>query len=157
MKQVISDNHIKALKLIISIFHEHNITYRVTGGLAGNLYGSQWQLQDIDIEVAQRDINKIVELFQEYIVIHLMRLVDDEFDLLMLTLEVHGVDVEINQAEDAFVFSEDATVRLNHDLSNYNTVAFEGLEIRVQPLDQIINYKELLGRENDLYDLRQLL
>lgn len=157
MKQVISDNHIKALKLIIPIFHEHNITYRVTGGLAGNLYGSQWQLHDIDIAVAQHDINKIVELFQEYIVIHLMRIVDDEFDLLMLTLEIDGVDIEINQAEDAFVFSQDATIRLDHELLNFNTVVFEGIEIRVQPLDGIINYKELLGRENDLYDLRQLL
>lgn len=157
MTQVISDNHIKALKIVIPILNEHNITYRVTGGLAGNLYGSQWQLHDIDIEVAQSDINKIVELFQEYLVIHLMRLVDDEFDLLMLTLVIHDIDVEINQAEDAFVFSQDATIRLNHDLSKFNTVFFEGLEIRVQPLDGIIEYKELLGRENDLHDLKQLL
>jgi hypothetical protein len=153
----ISDNHIQALKLIIPILHEHNITYRVTGGLAGNFYGSQWQLQDIDIEVAQSDINKIVDLFQEYIVVDLMRLVDDEFDLLMLTLEVHGVDVEINQAEDAFIFSEDATIKLEHDLSIFNIVNFEGLEIRVQPLPEIIAYKELLGRENDLLDLKKLL
>ena len=153
----ISDNHIQALKLIIPIFHSHNITYRVTGGLAGNFYGSQWQLYDIDIEVGQSDIHKIVDLFKEYIVIDLMRLVDDEFDLFMLTLEIHGVDIEINQAEDAFIFSEDATIRLDHDLSKFNLVSFQGLQIRVQPLSEIIAYKELLGREDDLRDLKQLL
>ncbi|BAZ43000.1 hypothetical protein NIES4101_89720 [Calothrix sp. NIES-4101] len=156
MHPAISDNHIKALTKIIPILQENNITYRITGGLAGNLYGSQWQLHDIDIEVAQKDINKVEELFQEYIAIALMRLVDDEFDLRIMTLEIEHVDIEINQAEDAFVFHNDLPVRLNHNLSKFNLIHFAGLELRVQPLEEIIQYKELIGRTNDLVDLRQL-
>ncbi|PAX51780.1 nucleotidyltransferase domain-containing protein [Brunnivagina elsteri] len=156
MNSVISDNHIKALKQIIPIFHQNNITYRITGGLAGNLYGSQWLLHDIDIEVAQKDMNKIEDLFQEYIAIALMRLVDDEFDLRIMTLEIEHIDVEINQAEEAFVFHNDLAVPLNHDLSIFNLIIFEKLELRVQPLDEIIKDKELIGRKKDLVDLRQL-
>lgn len=157
MDQIISENHIKALKLVIPVFEQNNITYRITGGLAGNLYGSQWQLHDIDIGVAKKDIDKVVELFKEYIAIDLMRIVDDEFDLLMMTLEMFGVDIEIYQAEDAFVYNGDTAVKLNGDFSIYNIIYFQGLELRVEPLEEIIHYKELLGRENDLADLRRLL
>ncbi|MBF2067638.1 MAG: hypothetical protein IGS39_24950 [Calothrix sp. C42_A2020_038] len=153
----ISENHIRALKLIIPIFEQHNITYRITGGLAGNLYGSQWPLHDIDIEVAQKDIERVKELFHEYIAIDLMRIVDDEFDLLMMTLVIYGVDIEINQAEDAFIYHDDTPIKLDDDLYIFNTFFFEGLKLRVQQLQKIIEYKELLGRKNDVADLRKLL
>jgi hypothetical protein len=156
MNDAISDNHIKALQFIIPIFEQHDITYRITGGLAGNLYGSLWELHDIDIEVARKDIDLVAEVFKEYIAIDLMRLVDDEFDLLIMTLVIYGVDIEINQAEDAFIYHNDAPVKLDDDLSVFNTFYFEGLKLRVKPLKQIIEYKQLLGRQNDVMDLMRL-
>lgn len=153
MNDAISENHIQALKFIIPVFEEHNITYRITGGLAGNLYGSHWELHDIDIEVARKDIELVAELFKEYMAIDLMRIVDDEFDLFMMTLVIHGVDVEINQAEEAFIYHNDIPVKLNDDLSVFNTFYYEGLRLKVKPLKQIIEYKELLGRHQDVIDL----
>jgi hypothetical protein len=153
MYEFISKNHIQALKLIIPIFEQHDITYRITGGLAGNLYGSQWELHDIDIEVAQKDIELVAELFQEYMAIDLMRLVDDEFDLLMMTLVIYGVDIEINQAEEAFIYHNDTLIQLDDNLSIFNIITFEGLKLKVKPLEQIIQYKELLGRHQDVIDL----
>ncbi|BAZ11288.1 hypothetical protein NIES4071_31140 [Calothrix sp. NIES-4071] len=153
MNDVISENHIQALQFIIPIFEQNDITYRITGGLAGNLYGSLWELHDIDLEVAQKDIELVAELFKEYIAIDLMRLVDDEFDLLMMTLVIHGVDIEINQAEEAFIYHDDTPVKLDDDLSAFHTFYFEGLKLKVKPLKQIIEYKQLLGRHNDVIDL----
>jgi hypothetical protein len=156
MNSIISDAHIQVLKFIIPIFQKHDIDYHVTGGLAGNLYGSQWFLRDIDIEVAQKDMDKVVELFREYITIQPTILVDEEFELLMMTLTINDIDVEINQAEDVFVCHQGMKVKLDTDLSKAKIIIFENLEMRVQPLIDIIKYKEILGREEDLIDLRKL-
>jgi hypothetical protein len=37
---MISKNHLKTLNLLIATFDRQNIPYQVTGGLAGNIYGS---------------------------------------------------------------------------------------------------------------------
>lgn len=156
MSEIISQNHINAIKFIIPIFQENQITYRITGGFAGNLYGSQWKTHDIDIEVARVDIPKILELFRDYLVIDLMRLVDDEFDLLLMTLTIYGIDIEINQAEEAFVINNGKSIRLDSDLFVFNTIEFHDLQLRVKPLEQIIAYKKLIGREKDLAELTKL-
>lgn len=153
---MISANHLKTLKLLISTFDEHQIPYQITGGLAGNIYGSTWPLHDIDIEVSQTRIAEVAELFREYTVRPLSRFVDEEFDLMFLALRINEIEVEINQAEDAFIFSEGIRLKLNTDLSNALKINFLGLDMFVQPLDDIIKYKKLLKRNNDVSDLIKL-
>ncbi|MEG4323403.1 MULTISPECIES: hypothetical protein [unclassified Microcoleus] len=153
---IISENHLKTLNLLIATFDRQNIPYQVTGGLAGNIYGSKWPLHDIDIEVSQRDMAKVVELFKEYTVRPLFRLVDEEFDLMLLGLCLNDIEVEINQAEDAFIFSSGVRIKLDTDLSKAKKMRFLDLDIFVQPLDDIINYKQLLNRNNDVSDLINL-
>lgn len=156
IRNIISENHLKTLNLVIATFDRHNIPYQATGGLAGNIYGSKWPLHDIDIEVSQRDMAKVVELFKEYTVRPLFRFVDEEFDLMLLGLCINDIEVEINQAEDAFIFSNGVRMRLETDLSKAKKIRFLGLDILVQPLDDIIKYKRLLSRNNDVSDLISL-
>ena len=153
---IISENHVKTLNLLIATFEKQNIPYQVTGGLAGNIYGSKWPLHDIDIEVSQRDMAKVAELFREYTVRPLFRLVDEEFDLMLLGLSINNIEVEINQDEDAFVFSDGLRIKLDPNLYKANKIRFLGLDILVQPLDDIIKYKRLLSRNNDVSDLINL-
>ncbi len=153
---IISENHLKTLNLLIATFDRHKISYQVTGGLAGNIYGSKWPLHDIDIEVSQRDMAKVVELFREYTVRPLFRFVDEEFHLMLLGLCINDIEVEINQAEEAFIFSDGVRIQLDTDLGKAKKIRFLGLYILVQPLDDIIKYKQLLKRNNDVNDLMNL-
>lgn len=153
---MISANHLKTLKLLISTFDEHQISYQITGGLAGNIYGSTWPLHDIDIEVPQTRIADVAELFREYTVRPLSRFVDEEFDLMFLALRINEIEVEINQVEDAFIFSDGLRLKLDTDLSKARKINFLGLDMFVQPLDDIIKYKKLLKRNNDVSDLIKL-
>jgi hypothetical protein len=153
---IISENHLRTLSLAIATFDKQNIPYQATGGLAGNIYGSKWPLHDIDIEVSERDMAKVVELFREYTVRPLFRFVDKEFDLMLLGLSINDIEVEINQAEDAFIFNNGVRMRLETDLSKAKKIRFLGLDILVQPLDDIIKYKRLLSRNNDVSDLISL-
>ncbi|MGL5058611.1 MAG: nucleotidyltransferase domain-containing protein [Microcoleus sp.] len=153
---MISANHLKTLKLLIFTFDAHQIPYQITGGLAGNIYGSTWPLHDIDIEVPQTRIAEVAELFKKYTVRPLSRFVDEEFDLMFLALRINDIDVEINQVEDAFIFSDGIRLPLNTDLSKARKMNFLGLDMLVQPLDDIIKYKKLLQRNNDVSDLIKL-
>jgi phosphorylcholine metabolism protein LicD len=153
---IISDNHLKTIEFLVSIFNKYNIEYQFTGGLAGNVYGSTWTLHDIDIDVAQKDIQKVASILKDYTIRPLSRFVDEEFDLLLLALRINDVEVEINQAEDAFIFANGIKTKLNIDLSRRNKRCFLGLEIYVQSLNFLIDYKKLLGRQADVSELIKL-
>ncbi|MCU0542855.1 MAG: hypothetical protein MUE44_11770 [Oscillatoriaceae cyanobacterium Prado104] len=153
---MISTNHLKTLKLLVLTFDKHQIPYQITGGLAGNIYGSTWPLHDIDIEVPQTRIAEVADLFRAYTVRPLSRFVDEEFDLMFLALRINDIEVEINQVEDAFIFSDGIRLKLDTDLSKARKLNFLGLDVFVQPLDDIIKYKKLLKRNNDVSDLIKL-
>lgn len=154
---IISENHIQTLKFIISTLDQHKIKYQVTGGLAGNIYGSTWPLHDIDLEVAQKDMERVASLFRDCTIRPLARFVDEEFDLMLLTLRLGDVEVDINQAEDAFVFTKEGVrIQLDTDLSRAKEISFLGLKLHVQPLEELIKYKDLLGRKEDVLDLSRL-
>ncbi len=154
---IISESHIQTLNFIISTLDRHKIKYQVTGGLAGNIYGSTWPLHDIDLEVAQKDMERVASLFRDCTIRPLARFVDEEFDLMLLTLRLGDVEVDINQAEDAFVFTkEGARIQLDTDFSKAKEISFLGLTLYVQPLEDLIRYKELLGRNEDVLDLTRL-
>ncbi len=154
---ILSDNHLKALKFVLSTLKKHDIAYHITGGLAGNIYGSEWPLHDIDIEVSQKDIERVASLFMPQVIRPLARFVDEEFDLMLLTLRVNDVEIDINQAEDAFVLTaEGRRVKLDTDLCQAIEKKFCELTVWVQPLEDIIRYKEFLGRDEDVRDLKGL-
>jgi hypothetical protein len=155
-REIISNNHRETLKFLVEILSQHNIEYQFTGGLAGNVYGSTWPLHDIDLEVAQNDIGRVADILQDYTVRPLSRFVDEEFDLMLLGLRINQVDVEINQVEDAWIFTNGIRTQLNTDLSRKNKMIFLALELYVQPLEDIIKYKNLLGRQADVNDLMKL-
>jgi hypothetical protein len=155
-REIISNNHRETLKFLVEILGQHNIQYQFTGGLAGNVYGSTWPLHDIDLEVAQNDIGRVADILQDYTVRPLSRFVDEEFDLMLLGLRINQVDVEINQVEDAWIFTNGRRTQLNTDLSRKNKMIFLELELYVQPLEDIIKYKKLLGRAADVNDLMTL-
>jgi hypothetical protein len=155
--EIISNNHWEALKFIVSIFDKYSIEYQFTGGLAGNVHGSTWPLHDIDVEVTQKDIQFVADILKDYTIRPLSRFVDEEFDLLLLTLRLNDVEIDINQVEDAFIFTNGRKKTLDTDISRKNKRCFLGLEIYVQPLSDIIKYKKLLGRQADVSELMKLI
>ncbi|HEY9596344.1 MAG TPA: hypothetical protein V6D33_01580 [Cyanophyceae cyanobacterium] len=153
---IISNHHLKALNVLVATFEQNSIEYQFTGGLAGNIYGSAWPLQDIDIDIAQRDIQRVIDIFKDYIIRPFSKFIDEEFELMLLTLEMDDVVVEINQAENSFIFRNGVRRELDIDLSKREKKEFLGLEMYVQSLSDVIRYKQLLNRQADVSDLIQL-
>jgi hypothetical protein len=155
----LSTQHRRALRMLLPVLQAQNVRYQITGGLAGNLYGSTWPLHDIDLDVVGADIPRLLSALTAIgaeLTRPLSRLVDDEFDLELATVALAGVDVDISQVEDAYVFHRGTRAPLITDLDRATTRTIEDLTVYVQPLDDLIAYKELLGRHHDLIDLYRL-
>ncbi len=158
LRDFLTENQLWVLKFLVTTLEQNEIKYQVTGGLAGNVYGSNWRLHDIDLEVLQKKFQRVVILFKDFTVFGPSRFVDEEFDLMLLRLLVQGVEVDINQVEDAFGFTPEG-IRFSFDtnLDRARQIEFFGLSLFLQPLEDLIAYNKLLERTAALRDLMSLL
>jgi hypothetical protein len=130
--------------------------YQATGGLAGNLWGSSWPLHDIDLDVMTPDLDRVELLFSPWVITR-GRLVDDEFDVELLHLHREGVDIEVVGAEGGRIRSpEGAWIPLISTLERAVMRPLLELQVRTQRLEDLLAYKELIGRAADVQDLRLL-
>jgi hypothetical protein len=146
----------RALHRLVGILDESAVCYQFTGGFAGNLHGSRWPLHDLDLDVAREDLPRLVAPLRPYTTRPLGLYVDAEFELQLLRAEIDGVGIDVSQAEDAYARVGGRRVSLNTSLANRRRVSVLGVNVWVQPLRELIAYKELLGRSADLADLRAL-
>jgi GNAT superfamily N-acetyltransferase len=145
-----------ALRCLVGILDEAGASYQFTGGFAGNLHGSRWPLHDLDVDVARKDLPRLAEQLGTYMTQPLGQYVDHEFELYLLRAEIEGVGIDVSQAEEAYARVGGQRVSLNTSLVHRTRVPVLDLEVWVQPLAELIAYKELLGRSADLADLRAL-
>lgn len=146
----------RAVCWLINGLEEAAVCYQFSGGFAGNLHGSLWPLHDIDIDVAQQDLPRLVARMQPYIVEPLGFYEDAEFRLHLLRLQYEGVEIDINQAEGAYGRFEGQWIALDTDLQQRQRVSVLDRRVWVQPLEGLIAYKQLIGRSADVADLRTL-
>lgn len=156
MRPVLTENHRRALLALLAVLQHHAIPYQFTGGLAGNIHGSRWPLHDIDIDAARADIPTLIGALDSLVLRPFSRFVDEEFDLYLATIQIAGVEVDISQVEEAFVYAHGERMPLTTDLRRAEIRSFEDHMVSVQPLDDLIAYKEMIGRTQDLADLRRL-
>jgi hypothetical protein len=145
-----------ALRCLLDILEEAGACYQFTGGFAGNLHGSGWPLHDLDVDVAQADIARVAELLRPYTTRPLGLYLDPEFELQLLRAEIAGVEIDVSQAEEAYARAGGRRVPLGTTLLHRERVRVLGREVWVQPLAELIAYKELIGRSADVADLRAL-
>lgn len=144
----------RALLRLVSALDAAGIAYQLSGGLAGNVHGSAWPLHDIDIDVQGARIAEVASLFPGEVEHGPARFVDDEFDLELLRLELDGVPVDVSSADDAWIFTRaGARAPLRIDLARAERREFRGIILSVVPLDDLIAYKQLIGRDRDVADL----
>jgi hypothetical protein len=153
---VLTEPQERALRRLVAVLNEAGACYQFTGGFAGNLHGSSWPLHDLDVDVAQADLPAVAELLRPYVTRPLGLYVDAEFELRLLRAEIEGVEIDVSQAEEAYALTGGRRVPLGTNLLNRQRAQVLDLTVWVQPLDELIAYKELLGRTADLAELRSL-
>ena|SRR3990167_7726856 len=154
---MLTETQKQVLQTLVLILNNNNIPFHVSGGLAAIFYGSERDLYDIDIDIYKKDIPKIRKLFKGYIIKDYHNLIDEQFDIWLLTLMIDGILVDISQAEEAYIFKKDGTkIKMDSNISKARNIEYEELKIPVQDKKELIAYKRMVGRETDLMDIRSI-
>lgn len=155
---VLSKKHKKVLKYLVDILDKNRILFQATGGLAANVYGSTRPLFDIDIDIYKKDIFKVKELFKKYLVSDFEHEQNISFDLYEFTLEIEGIKIDVNQAEESYAIRKDgAKILIVNDIQNAQKHTLEGITFRVIDKDQLVRYKLHVGRDTDVADVNNIL
>jgi hypothetical protein len=146
----------RVVRRLVGWLEEAAACYQFVGGFAGNLHGSPWPLHDLDVDVAKHDLPRLAALLEPYTYHPLGHYEDEEFRLHFLRAKVEGVEIDVSQAEEAYGRRDGKWVPLGVDLARRERVTVLGLNVWVQPLDDLIAYKELIGRQADVAELKSL-
>lgn len=156
--EIMQPHSFNVLKRIISLLRANHTPYRVSGGLAANLYGSLRPLADIDIDVPDNRIKDIAVLLKDHIVAGPNRYKDNEWDVLALSTKYQGQEVDFIGADSQKIHDKrtDTWVKLPIDFTTSNEKTINGVRINVIPKDELIAYKSAIRRDVDLLDVEAL-
>lgn len=147
--------HHLAVQWIVGLLRDRNIPFLICGGLAAKGYGSERDLNDIDLFVPGECFWSVVEAGQEYVSKAAAHRREEGWDLTYVQFKYEGVKVEVGNADRAQIFdAQNRTwVALNIDFSRYETVHLLGLELPLMLKEDLIWYKSLLSRPVDIEDV----
>lgn len=148
---------LQAFQWITDILFKHNMLFQVTGGLAAKIYGSQRDLNDIDLDVQTESLVLLVPLVKEYIIYGPTRYNNGKWDLELMTLRFNDQEIDIS-GDKCKIYDDSCEIWRDFpiSLSKAELHTIEGITVPVLPKDQLLNYKKLLGGEHQRIDCRTL-
>ncbi|MEP5760579.1 MAG: hypothetical protein ABJ327_14955 [Litoreibacter sp.] len=134
--------------------------YQIVGGLAARAHGASRPLYDIDLYMpfSNPRWRDFLEDIDPYVVWGPKAVVEGAWDLTYLKANYHGQKIEIGDTADLKIQSS-MTGEWVKQVIDFETSIAKSLldcEIKVMPVDQLIAYKRLLGRDVDQQDVREL-
>lgn len=147
-----------AAQWIAALLKDRSIPFLICGGLAAKGYGSERDLNDIDLFVPGEHFLSVVQAGQEFISKAAGRYREDGWDLTYVQFNYEGVKVEVGDADDPRIFDagNQAWVPLNIDFTRYKTVRLLGLELPLMLKEDLVRYKSALSRPVDIEDIRAI-
>ncbi|MCC5860076.1 MAG: hypothetical protein JJT90_18130 [Ectothiorhodospiraceae bacterium] len=151
--------HQVAAQWIVGILRDRNIPFLICGGLAAKGYGSERDLNDIDLFVPGEHFSSVVQAGQEYISKAARHYCEEGWDLTYVQFKYKGVKVEVGNADGPRILdAENQTwVPFVIDFSRYKTVRLLGLDLPLMLADDLVWYKSVLSRPVDIEDIRAIL
>lgn len=147
----------EALATLLDALRDIGLPFQATGGLAGNLHGSEWPLHDLDFDVADAALPALADRFRARIVRGPAPYRDAEFALELLTLRFGTVEADVAAASSIRLIDPAGGEHpAPADLAAAVPRAFDGRTIPTMPLEPLIAYKRAIGRHADVADLVRL-
>ena len=147
-----------ALAWIADRLEERGIAWRITGGLAARSYGADRPLADIDIEVPDDAIAALLPVIAPFVVYGPARFQDENWDLLLCTLDYHGQMIDVCGGTTCRIFDAAAGLWRDDPFLPGEFVLLDVLGRRcpVVQLPSLIAYKRCLSRDVDRADIALL-
>lgn len=144
---------------VISILEKHEIPFEITGGLAAKVYGSEQPLNDIDIDILEKDFPGILSDVKRYIVYGPAHFVDERWDCFLMTLNYKGQEIDIS-AGDTIKICDVRTGKWKPMPANFSkSVKKEvfGITVPVINKKDLVEYKSMLEGEHQKEDIKAVL
>ncbi|MCJ2376387.1 MazG-related protein [Vibrio sp. ZSDZ34] len=147
-----------ALEWLTEILDSQQVQYQIVGGLAATIHGGSRPVADIDLYIHQADADKLLKQVGPCVSKPLKHYVEGAWDLHYVQLIYQSQKIEIGLFPGTKIRSshDGSWHELRIDFSSSTLKRFYDIELSVMPLDELISYKRILGREVDLIDIAQL-
>lgn len=154
---LISENQKEVLRLIVNTLNKNGISFMVSGGLAAIAYGGKRPLYDIDVDIHQKDVERVRELFRRYLVEDFHHLQTEKLDIWTMYFEIDGIPVDITQAEESYFINPDGSkLRLDADIEKATPMHIADIKLPVENKKDLVKYKKIAARDTDLEDVRAI-
>jgi hypothetical protein len=147
-----------SLRWITDILQELNIPFQIAGGLAANAYGATRELADIDIDIPEDNFELIKDKVSDYIIFGPSHLKTTSWDLMLITLNHHGQEIDLSGAYHTKIFnpSSGSWHELYTDFSKSIQMELYGVKVPVIPREDLLAYKKILSRPVDIADVDEI-
>lgn len=148
---------IDALEWIIGILDKNSIPYRIGGGFAAHVYGSNRPIKDIDITIPRKYFEIIMPEISSYIKHDLKNYLDEKWDCFGLTLDYFGQEIDITDIDTLQMSSKDKTgwFKTKEHFRKFDTVPTEIAGVTVSLINprDLIAYKKHLNGDHQTIDI----
>jgi len=153
-----SEKVVNSLVWLKRILEEHEVPFQIVGGLAAKIHGGSRPVADIDLYIPKELAENILPSVSNYISKPLTHYVEYGWDLEYCQLIYQGQKIEIGLSPGTKIFNAITSewIELVTDYSRSVVTSYEGVEVPVIPVSELIAYKSLLNREVDLIDISEL-
>ena len=135
-----------------------DVPYVITGGLAARAYGATRPVNDIDIELPFDQAAGLFDDLHSYLPPTPVVLKDDYWDLVYYIFEYAGQVIEIGDSRRIYVRNPMTgdLVKKEIDFKNRTRRILNGRSVWVIARDELIFYKQLRARPEDLQDIAEM-
>ena len=146
-----------ALLWIQSILERADVPYQIVGGLAAYIYGAQRPIADIDLYIPNNDVLKLEDELAAFISKPLQHYIEEGWDLEYMQLIYKGQKIEIGLVPGVKLQQKNGDwVNQTIDFTTSVMSEFEGVRLPLMPKVQLIQYKTILSREVDIFDIQAI-
>jgi hypothetical protein len=148
---------LKALHFIVGILDKHNVPYRIGGGFAAHIYGSERPVNDIDISLSGKYFSIIMPDILDYIEYELKHYLNKKWDCDGITLNYNGQDIDMTDVDTLRMSNKELTkwFQTKDSFRKFPNVIKEvdGIEVSLIDPRDLVSYKKELADSDHLYQL----
>ncbi|MEM3227603.1 MAG: hypothetical protein QXK65_01480 [Candidatus Micrarchaeaceae archaeon] len=144
----------------MEILNSNKIKFEISGGFAAKIYGSNRRLADIDIEVKQIDIKRLIPSISGYLTYGPSKYIDRHWKIpTLVTLKYKMQTIDIFGADKTKIFDAKSKrwVSFPFMIERARNMVIFGVRIPVIDRNALISYKSKLARGVDRSDVKELL
>lgn len=148
----------RALKWIITILREQKIPYQICGGLCARFYGATRRINDIDIDIREKDFSRLQTIIKPYLISGPDLYVDKKWRVLMMSLKYKDQLIEFTNGDIVKISNSNRSKWLvfRYDLRDVTVIPWEGTILNLMKAEKILRYKKYLDGEKQKKDIRAI-